>query len=181
MGLVHLLLDDGVSGLPHDRRSSGFRDRFRQRLRRLDVENDRLSLSRPRQHVARVDDQKIIPPHDLARPVDDADAVRISVERDADVGAVLFHGRDEVFQVSGDRWIGMVVGKRAVALTEEKTRVDAEPREELWRNERARTVPAIDDDLERLAPRASLLTPGIMGKRPDSFGYVVDVSIDDLL
>jgi hypothetical protein len=55
----------------------------------------------------------------------------------------------------------MVVGKRAVALTEEKTRFDAELREELWSDERARSIPAIDDDLYSLALSSPIVTRGI--------------------
>ena len=63
-----------------------------KRLRALHVEDDRLSRARALEHVARVEDQDPVAPDDVAVVVDDADAIGVAVERDADLGAVFLHG-----------------------------------------------------------------------------------------
>src|SRR6266550_2843879 len=168
VGLVHLLLDERVARLPHDGDSACLLDGFRQCLGCLHVENDCLALPRARQHVARIDDQDVIPPNYLAGVVDHADAVRVAIERNADVGVVPLHGGDEILDVLRDSGIRVVIRKRAVALAEQKARFDAELRKELWRNEGACSVATIEDDLQ------------VARKFPDVRRNVVDVAVDDL-
>src|SRR6266699_3563163 len=168
-GLVHLLLDERVSRLPHDGDSACVLDGFRQCLGCLHVENDYLALPRARQHVARIHDQDVVPPNYLAGVVDHTDAVRVAIERNADVGVVLFHGGDEILDVFRDSRIRVVIRKRAVALAEQKARLDAELRKELWRNKGARSVATIENDHQ------------VAREFPDVCRNVVDVAVDDLL
>src|SRR6266481_6451920 len=167
-GLVHLPLDERVARLPHDGDSACLLNRLRQCLGCLHVENDCLALPRARQYVARIDDQDVVPPDYLAGVVDHADAVRVAIERNADVGVVLFHGGDQILDVFWDSGIRVVIRKRAVALAVQKARLDAELRKELWRNKGARSVATIEDDLQ------------VATNFPDVRRNVVDVAVDDL-
>src|SRR6266550_5230572 len=157
-----------MPGLPHDRYPTCLLHRLRQRLRSLDVENDRLALARPRQNIARVDNEEIIAPDYLARVVDDADAVRVAVEGDADVGLILLHGGDEGLDVLWNSRIGVVIRECSVALTEKTTRLDAELWEKLRSNQRPCPIPAVEDYLQ------------ISGERTDASGDVGHVPSYDL-
>src|SRR6185503_20512687 len=128
--LVHLVFDQRMAGLPHHRNATRFRNGFRQRLRRLDIENDRLTLSSALERITSVDDQQVVAPDNLAGAIDDADAIRVTVEGDPDVGPLLFHGRDQVLEIPGDCRIRVVIRKGPVAFAEEKMRLDSKLSEE---------------------------------------------------
>src|SRR5215210_5243003 len=128
VSLVHLLFDQGVSGLPHHRNSASFLDGLCQRLGSLDVKHDRLALARTRQYIARIDDEEIIAPDDLALLVDHADAVRVSIDCDPDVGTIFLHGCNQGLDVLGDRRVGVMIRKGSVALAVKTPRLDAKLR-----------------------------------------------------
>ena len=81
--------------------------------------------------------------------VDDADAVGVAVEGDAEVGARRAHALDELLHVLDDRRIGMVVREAAVGLAEERRDARAEPLVEGGRDGTAGAVPGVDDDGDR--------------------------------
>src|SRR5205814_1931089 len=108
-------------------------------------------------HVARVQDEDAVSPDDLTVLVHHADAVGVAVERDADLGSVLLHGRDEVLEVLGDGRIRMVIWKRAIALAKKPATSDAQLLDELRRHERASAVTAIVHDTDRPAQRTNAL------------------------
>src|SRR5436190_1856728 len=114
--LLHLVLDEGVTRLPHDRLAAGALDGIRECLRAFHIEDDRLAGARAREHIARVENENPIAPHDFALLVDDADAVSVPVESDPDLGAVFLHRGDEILEIFGNRWIGVVIRERSVAL-----------------------------------------------------------------
>jgi len=92
---------------------------------------------------------------------------RIAIERDPQIGAAAPDGGHEVLEILEDRGIRMMIGKRPVALTKQVRRIEAEPPEQLARDERARAVPAVEDD------------PEPPGERPGAGDHVIDVAIDD--
>src|SRR6185295_10079014 len=121
--------------LPHHRNATRLRNGFRQRLRRLYIENDRLALSSALQRITSVDDQQVVAPDNLSGAIDDADAIRVTVEGDPEVGPLLFHGGDQVLEILGDRRIRMVIRKRPIAFAEEKMRLDSKLSEEFGNNQ----------------------------------------------
>src|SRR5687768_1144026 len=149
MRLVHLFLDQRVSRLPHEGLAAGLLDFFRERLRALHVEYDGLTLPCPSQYIARVHDEDVIAPDDLAFFVHDADSVSVAVERNADLRAISFNGSDKVHQIRGNRRIWMMVGKGPVAFPEENSGRHADSVEESLRDDRPCTVPAVDYTFQR--------------------------------
>src|SRR5688572_14417957 len=105
---MHLFLDERVACLPHDWLSTRLLHCFGQCLRGLDIENDCLPLTGPRQDVRRVNDEEIIPPDDLTFVVDYTSAVGVSVECNANVGAILFYRGNQSFDILWDRWVGVM-------------------------------------------------------------------------
>src|SRR5690242_5673371 len=114
--LFHLVLDERVTRLPHDRFAAGTLDGIRERLRALHVEDDWLAGAGAREDVARVKNENSITPHDLTLVIDDSDPIRVAIERDAELGAIFLHGGDEVLEILRHRRIGMMVRERAVAF-----------------------------------------------------------------
>src|SRR2546423_1277996 len=169
VGLVHLLLDQRVTGFPHNWNSARFFNGFRQCLGRLYVENDRLTLASSRQDITRVDDEENVSPDDFALIIDDSDSVSIAVERNPHVRPILFHGGDKRLDVFGNGRIRVMIGKGAIALAEQATRLDAEFRKELRSNERPGSVAAIKNDLK------------IAREVADATCDVLDVTIDHVL
>src|SRR5688572_5424470 len=110
---MHLFLDERVARLPHDWLSTCLLHGLGQCLRGLDIENDCLALTRPRQDVPRVDDEEIIAPDDLTFVVDYANAVGVSVERNANVGTILFHSGNQSFDILWNRRVGVMIRKRS--------------------------------------------------------------------
>ena len=147
--LVHLVLHERVPGLPHHRHALRLHDLVGKRLRALHVEDDRLPWPRALEHVARVEDEDVIAPDDVAVAVDDADAVRVAIEaRRRDRRRSLRTAAMRSCEILDDRRIGMVIRERAVALAEQARPLDVEMVEELGRDERTGAVAAVDDDLE---------------------------------
>jgi hypothetical protein len=142
-----------------------------ERLRALDVEDDRLAAPGPGQHVARVEDQDVVAPDDPAAPVHHADPVGIPIERHPQLGPGAPHRRDQVLQVLRDGGIGVVIGEGAVALGEQPGPLDPQGREQLRGHQRAGAVAAIVDHPQR--------RPVGVPHRPDARGDVGHVPVDD--
>ena len=88
------------------------------RLRALHLADDRRPGIQGKQ-IAGEEDHQLVPPEDVALLVDRADAVRVAIERNAEVRT---RGPDlllQVAQVLGHGRIGVVVGKGAVQLAEQ--------------------------------------------------------------
>ena len=66
----------------------------------------------PRQHVAREQHQQLVAPDHAAAVVDDADAVGVAVEGDAELGARRAHARDSCCMFSTTVGSGWWFGKR---------------------------------------------------------------------
>ena len=158
-----------MAGLPHHRSPSGRRDGVGERLRALHVENHRLAVAGPRQNVTRVQDEQVVAPDDRAVLVDDADAIGVAVEADAEIRPLAPHCRDEILEILDDRRIGMMVGEGAVALGEEHRGGDPQSREELGSHEGTRAIATVDDGLQRARQRA------------DARHHIITVAIDDRL
>ena len=81
--------------------------------------------------------------------VDDADAVAVAVEGDADLGPVLLHGGDEVLEVLGHCRVGMVIGETAVDLGEEAAMLARQAIGQGLHGGAGGAVAGVPDDLER--------------------------------
>src|SRR3954469_5187021 len=167
--LMHLLLDERVTRLPHHGYAAGLLHRFGQRLGRFDIEYDRLAPARPGQRITRVQDEQVVAPDYVTGVVDDTDPIGVAVERNSNVGVVLLYSGNQRLEIFRHRRIRMVIRKGAVALAEETAWLDAELGKKLRRHHCARTISAVDDNLQ------------IAGQLPDPAGYVVDVVVDYFL
>ena len=169
VGLVHLLLDQRVASLPHHRYTTSFLDRLGKCLRCFDVEDDRLTLARARQDLARVDDKQIVTPDNLASIVDHANAIGVAIEGDANVGTIFLYRGDQILKVFWNCRIRVMIGKGSVALAEKVAWLDTESCEKPRHDERSCSVAAIENGLE------------IARQLADTTSDVVDVAIDDWL
>ena len=86
-----------------------------------------------RQDLARQKRQHLVGEDDVAVLVDRADAVRVAVVADADVGAVLLDRGDEVRDVLEHGRVGMMVREVAVGLAEERNDLAPDAREKVAR------------------------------------------------
>ena len=89
-----------------------------QDFRGLDLGDDR-GARMVLEDVAGVNDQQLVAPEDAPPAVDDADAVGVAVQADAQVGPGLLHLGDQVLQVLDHGGVGMVVGEAAVHVAED--------------------------------------------------------------
>ena len=92
-----------MSGAPHQGLAAKAGDLVEQRLARLDIGDHRRARIL-RQHLARQHRQDLVAPQDSPTAVDDADAVAIAVESDAEVATVGAHGVLQLDEVGGPRW-----------------------------------------------------------------------------
>ncbi len=90
---------------------------------------------------------QLVAPDDATRGVDDADAIGVAVERDADLGADLGDLLLEIGDVRLDRGIGVVVGEAAVGLAVQRGHVEAELAQQRH-GDAADAVAGVDDDLD---------------------------------
>src|SRR5688500_1312985 len=119
MRLVHLFLNERVPRLPHERLATGFLDLLGKRLRALHIEDYRLTFPCSREHVTSVDDEDVIAPDDLPFLVDDTDAVRITVEGNAELGSIFTNGRDHVLEILRNRRVRVMIRERPVTLAKQ--------------------------------------------------------------
>ena len=99
------------------------------------------------QHSLAEQDHQLIAPQDPAGGVDRADAIGVAVERDAELGTQRLHGHDQIGEVLGLRWVGMVVWEAAVEVAVERHDVEAQLGVERDRCRSSGTVAGIDDNL----------------------------------
>ena len=85
----------------------------------------------------------------LAARGDHAEAVAVAVEGQADIGAGLLHGADQVLEVLGLARVRMVVGEGAVDLGEQRNRLGAEALDQRRAELAGHAVAAVDHRLER--------------------------------
>ena len=139
-GLPHLRLQQRVPRLPHDPAPAVLRDIVIQPLRTFHLgDDDRAGL--PREDVACEHDEHLVAPIDPPAAVDEADAIGVTVERDADVGAVLLHRRDEVGDVLRQRRIGVVVREPPIRIAEDRVRLASHRLEDARRDGSRGAVP----------------------------------------
>src|SRR5512138_3096101 len=148
--LLHLRLDEAVPRLPHDRAAAALRDVVVEREGALHLADDR-GARHLGEERAREEDHELVAPEDVPLLVDRADAIGVAVVGDPDVRLRLEHLRLQVLEVLLDGGIRVVVREPAVHLDEERHDLDPERLEERHRDDAARPVPRVDDDLE-LAP-----------------------------
>ena len=147
-GLGHHLLDEQVPDPRADRHAAVLADDLGHGLRADEVVDDRLAgmlLEDPLGHDGgggRAADG-------LARVVDEEDAIRVAVEREADVGAAVDDGALEVLQVLDLDRVGRVVREGPVELGEEDREVERQAVEHLGDDEPTHPVRRVGDDRER--------------------------------
>ncbi|ABA49073.1 hypothetical protein BURPS1710b_3142 [Burkholderia pseudomallei 1710b] len=165
--LAQLRLHERVARLPHQRLAALLAHPLREIARALHVVDD-LRARVARQHFLGEQHQLAVRIDDLAVLRDDAEAVAVAVEREADLGIGRLQLRDHVLQVLRVRRVRVVVREVAVDVGEELDEFAAE-RLEQARRERARdAVARIDDELQR--PR-----------EPDVADDALDVLIGDIV
>jgi len=112
-GFLHLRLDQAVPRLPHQRLAAEFGDPVVERLRRLDVSDDRcagLTL----QHILGIDLQQLVAPYHPALAIDRTNSVTIAVKGHAEIETFLCHQGLQIGQILFLGRVGMVVGKTAI-------------------------------------------------------------------
>ena len=135
-----------MTGLVHKCNAAcGFNVR-RQPLRALDVEHDG-AARHPRQHIAGEQHHLPVRVNVLAIFGDDAEAVAITVKRQADFGIGGFQGVDQVAQVFRLARVGMVVGEAAIDLAEKLDHLTTKRAENRWSRSAGDAVAGIDHDL----------------------------------
>src|SRR5207247_1703803 len=99
MQLLHLLLDEGVTRLPHHGLEPGALELPRQDLRALHVEDDASPAPAAAGEIAAQQHQELVTEQSPPPLVDRADPVAVAVERDPELGALAPHRRLQVAQV----------------------------------------------------------------------------------
>src|SRR5207248_452179 len=101
----HLRLDQRMARLPHDGPSAVLLDVVVERLRALHLTDDG-GAGALGEHVAREEDHQLIAPEDAAVVVDGAEAVRVAIPGDTQVGVAVGDLLLQVAQVRLDRPLG---------------------------------------------------------------------------
>ena len=142
---MHLLFHQAVAGLPHQWHPAVLDDELRQGLRGLHVKNDgsaRLTL----QQVARQQGQQPVSGDVMALFIDEARAVGVAIEGEAEVGAGLQHHGLQVPRHLRVFGVGQVVGVGAVGLAIEAMHGQAERAQHWWHPGAAQAVAGIEYD-----------------------------------
>ena len=117
--LGHLSLDEGVAHTRAHGLAAVFRDELRHRLRGDEVVDDR--RTREFLEVALRDERADRRgAHRVALLVHDEAAVRVTVEGQSDIGALLDDELLQVDEILRIQWVGLVIGERAVELEVER-------------------------------------------------------------
>ena len=77
-----------MSRAPHQRHAAGARDLIEQHLAGFHISNDR-GTRMVTQHVTREHDQKLVAGQNIPLTIDGADAIRVSIEGDAEIRTLL--------------------------------------------------------------------------------------------
>ncbi|MNH11014.1 hypothetical protein D3C79_705180 [compost metagenome] len=115
----------------------------------FDVEDD-LGARVARQHVLGKQHQQAVGVDDAAGVGHHADAVAVTVEGQADIGAGFLDLGDQVFEVFRLARVRVVVGEVAVDLAEQRDHFAAQGFDQLRRDHAGGTVAAVHDHLELL-------------------------------
>ena len=149
----------------HHRLAAGARDLVEQHLARLDVGEDRRARM-ALQHVARQHDHQLVAPQDAALRVDDADAVAVAVEGDAEIAALRRATAScSCTRFSGDGRVGVMRRKGAVdRLVDQDVRARAAARSARLTTSPVAPLPRVPGDLQR-ARRRRNRAPGARRNR----------------
>src|SRR5207245_2235788 len=159
--LFHLLLDEGMAGLPHRGHEARPRELARQHFRALHVEDHGVARTHAARQVATEQHEQLIAEHGATPLVHRADAVSGSVEGDPQLAALAAAGRLQVAQVLQRRRVRVMIGERTVGLAEQRNDFGAEALEGVHRDEARDAIAAIHDDLDLARERAVALYDGI--------------------
>src|SRR5690606_9611965 len=103
------------------------------------------------QDVLRKDREELVAPDDAAKIVDDADAIAIAIETDAEAGVDALYRLDQILQIFRDRRIGVMVREIAVDLIEQQHMPPRQLRDDLTQRLAGGAVATVPDDAEILA------------------------------
>ncbi len=137
-----------MPGAPHDRPPAVLTHVRSDVAAALHVMDD-LGTGVARQHVAREQHQLPVGPDDVAALRDDAEAVAVAVEGQADFGIAVAQAADQVLQVVGIGRVGMMIREMAVDLAEQFTHRAAKRPEQRRRHGTGHAVAAIDGHVHR--------------------------------
>src|SRR5262249_54268679 len=118
MHLLHLLFDQRVPGLPHDRHATRGADGHRERLRRLHVEDDRLARACSSEYLPPVEYEHISASRYRYPAVNYAYAIRIAITPDPEIGFSVADFSYYVLEIFYDGGIRVMIRERPVGLTE---------------------------------------------------------------
>ena len=114
----------------------------------FDVVND-LAAGDARQYIGREEHQLAVRVDDFAVLGDDAEAVAVAVEGDADFGVGFTQGADDVFKIFRLRRVRVVVREIAVDFAEQRHDLATEALEQFRGDRTGDAVAAIHDDFHR--------------------------------
>ena len=146
--LAHPVLDEGVSHAVHERLSARPADRVRHGPARPDVVDHRA----PRlllEHHLREERGHEVAGDELARVVDEEAAVRVAVERHAEVGTLLQRLRDDELAVLGQERVRLVVREASVRVEVAADGLDGQAVEDRREHRAGHAVRGVDDDAQR--------------------------------
>ena len=141
-------LDERVTRLPHQRLSPGILDRFGQQPCAFDVIED-LGAGIAGQDIPGKKNHLPVRPDDLTRVSDDSQAVTVAVKSKPQVGFLVAHGFDQLYQIIRDAGVWMMIGEGAVNLTVKLNNLATDVPHELWSRHTGDAIPAVRDYLER--------------------------------
>ena len=144
---LHFGFDERVAGLVHDAVAAEFRDLVVHHLRAFHFA-DEGGAGLALQDLARVDEQQQIAVDDVAVFVDCADAVRVAVEGQAELGAGFADFGDQVREIGGDGGIGVMVREVAVHLEEQFGGVDVDLFKNAMDHRASRSVARVGDHFD---------------------------------
>ncbi|MNM38743.1 hypothetical protein D3C81_495070 [compost metagenome] len=148
VGLAHLRLHQRVPGLPHQRAAAIAQHVIGQLAGALHVvDHHRARIAH--QHVGGEQHQQTVGVDDLAFARDHAEAIAITIERNAEIGAEALDRLHQVFQVGRFAGIGVVVGEGAVDIAVQRNDFGADRFQQLRREGTGHAVARIGDHLQR--------------------------------
>ena len=145
---LHLGLDDGVPGGPHHGGAAVRLDVVEKAAGALHVRDDR-GAGLAGQQLTGVEGQDFVAEKQAPVGIDDAEAVGVSIQPDAEIGLFFLHAGHERLHVGLYDGIGVVVGEIAVRLAEHGDDRCAEFGEDVRADFTARAVAAVEHHFDR--------------------------------
>src|SRR4029077_6413777 len=127
----------------------------------LHVEDHRLPRPHAAGQVAAEQHQQLVAEHGATLLVHRADAIAVAVEGDPQLRLVAADGRLQIAKILDHGGIGMMVGERAVGLTEQRDDLGAETLQRFHRDDARDSIAAIHHGFHLARERAVTLHDGV--------------------